>query len=217
MDLFFWASFLKEKARDLRRVARATEGETSVEDLQSDAWIVAAEIGAKRGEPIDFTDPLDQDAIIAKLYIKRVLRSDKRLKYATRIDRDEESDEGENWSTQLRAADAPDPLEVLIEAENSRDLAKQERSLENTYSESAAYVIVLWHFHNNRGHVCGYLVIDRSTLNRRIDDAEDLVKLQPSLFDRIETIDESFMPERGNAYIARVKENRGMEQWEWTF
>lgn len=216
MDLFFESVFLKERAKDFRRIAGKTKGEVTVEDLQSEAWIIAYNIGIKRGELIDFTDPIDQETILGKLYVNHVLRADKQLKFAARIGREYEGDDGSTsiWGDQLAASETSDPLALIIlREEKDRD----ERAILSTYSQFAAYVIVLYNFNDDRLELCAFLLITPPTLRKRMQFAEDTVRVQPSLFDCIERIDECFMPQCGRQYVVKTEHQHSTDQLAWVF
>ena len=57
--------FLQARRGDLRRIASRTRGELSVDDLVSEAWLLAIDIGHKRGWTFDFGDEEDQDTLFA--------------------------------------------------------------------------------------------------------------------------------------------------------
>lgn len=84
-------------------------------------------------------------------------------------------------------------------------------------SQATAYVMVFVHFKNNREAVCTYLVISDSTLAKRVTFAADTVRVQPSLFDRIERIESSFMPPPGKQYAAKPVQAGAGTQWRWEF
>lgn len=208
--------FLSNMKASFRRIARATKSEMSIEELQSDAWIAAHEIGEKRGREIDFTNPDDQKLLLGALHIRNVRRPEKNMRYAARIDQSQEGEEGEvnSWANRLRADDASEPLTSLERQESARDEGKM---LIESYSQAAAYVALFVRFKNNREDVCAYLVISKDTLSRRVNFAAKTVRLQRSLFDRIVRIPADFMPPRGRAYPTRIEEKRESWQWAWTF
>ena len=58
------SEFLRAQAAALRRIAGATRGDMSVEDVKQEAWLVAADIEQRRGYPVDFGDPDDQASVL---------------------------------------------------------------------------------------------------------------------------------------------------------
>ena len=53
------ALFFDDRAADLRRIVRRTKGDIELGDVESEAWLAAADIARKRGYPFDFADPAD--------------------------------------------------------------------------------------------------------------------------------------------------------------
>jgi hypothetical protein len=62
-----------------------------------------------------------------------------------------------------------------------------------------------------------YLVISADTLSKRVTFAADSVRVQPSLFDRIERIESDFMPALGKRYAAKEVRSGTATQWGWEF
>lgn len=196
MDLFFNA-FLKERVRDFRRISRQTKGEMSVEDLQTEAWLMARKIGQRQQRQFDLSNPDDQDYVLGALVNEFIKWRNPILWLSRSLDREYEYDDGDSGNAlvdRLAALDTSDPLALLALREA---LAEDEYALTSSYSQAAAWVIVLAHFDHDRERICAWLVIADSTLTGRIRRSLATVQMQPSLFDRIEIIDEDFMPLRG--------------------
>jgi prephenate dehydrogenase len=66
----FFEEFLKKMASSFRRIAKATKHEVTEEDLKNDAWVIAHDIGARRGQAINFADSADQDLVIRAVNVK---------------------------------------------------------------------------------------------------------------------------------------------------
>ncbi|MGV3655242.1 MAG: hypothetical protein ACO1N5_13615 [Noviherbaspirillum sp.] len=62
--LRFFQPFVNKMKAGFRRIAKAARNEVTPEDVQQNAWVVAYEIGEKRGREIDFSNPEDQDAVM---------------------------------------------------------------------------------------------------------------------------------------------------------
>lgn len=198
-----------------RRIARATKHDMTEEDLQQNAWIIAQEIGGRRGREIDFSDPSDQDLIIRAVHVQNVKRGDWYMRNAIHID--EKSDDEEDipsWSERLAAPVSSDPLIAMLLHESAE---KVETILANSFSEAVAYLCFFPKFKNNRQDICSYLAIAAGTLNRRMNQAACIFKQQPSLFDQIEKIDSDFMPKSGKRYVVKAKQILSDEQWAWEF
>ncbi|RJF98992.1 hypothetical protein D3871_11085 [Noviherbaspirillum saxi] len=224
MDYKAYAAFLRQKVRDFRGIAAATNGDLEVEDLHNEAWVVAEYHGAKRGIPIDWLDPADQSLILGTLTVKYDWEKRAQRSQTVSIDAAGIDEDGEAFTLcdLLHSDVAIDPLdelahrqEVTSEAERAKRAA-EERILES-YSQSVAYNVILWHFENVRRRLAGYLAIDRGTLRLRIDAAAKQLKVQPSLFDQIERIASSFRPAPGKEYCKRIEQHRAGKQWAWEF
>lgn len=105
-------AFLSEMAGSFRRIAYATKLEVTEEDLRSESWIVASEIGEKRGVEIDFNDPADRNLIMGYLHTRNVTRKDWNLYGAVRVVG--ESNEEVKWIEKVPAHVGADPLVQLL-------------------------------------------------------------------------------------------------------
>lgn len=221
MDLFFW-SFLKDKAKDLRKIAGKTQGDLRVEDLETEAWLAAEYHAAKRGCAIDWSDPQDQKLILGTLTVQHVWKKNAERKCTVSADKERKDQEGDGWSLidQFHSEETADPLVLLErreEEESERAQREAEEAILETYSQSVAYNIILWHFNNIRVRVAAHLAIDRGTLRKRIAFVAKTLKVQLSLFDCIERISESFMPPQGLTYAAQEEHHLSGQQLAWDF
>ncbi len=210
----FFESFLKKMVTSFRRIASATKNEMTVGDLQNEAWVIAHEIGTKRGREIDFSDPIDEDLIIRAVNHRTVKRGDWRMRRAVRIDQESDDEGTTGWSERLAAQSSSDPLISLLLCESE---INAQAILESSYSQATAYVMIYVRFGNNRRDICSYLVISNGTLARRVTFAAESVKIQPSLFDGIEKISKDFIAKRGCQYASRTEQNFTGTQWAWEF
>jgi hypothetical protein len=212
----FFQSFLAKMKASFQRIARATKNEMSDEDLHGDALLAADEIGKRRGRDIDFSDPQDQQLILGALYIRNVKRPEKNIRYAVRTDASYTDEEGEHtgWADRLYVDEAPDPLDSLLLREAAID---PDVVLANSYSQAAGYIRVFGYFRGDRQRVCTHLAIADGTLARRVSHAADSVRVQPSMFDRIERIPVGFLPPAGRQFGAKIEETRDAKQWSWEF
>ena len=175
---------------NFRRLARMTRNELSVEDLQSESWIVAHEISNRRGYSIDFSDVNDEQLLMRALNVKHVKRGDWHLRKSVRIDHDNSDDENAiNWSNRLRARETSDPLVTMVERETGFELNKMLRS---SYSQATAYIKLFDVFDFDRQKICSHLIIKNDTLLTRFRFAAKVVRVQPSLFDLVDHIPEDF-------------------------
>jgi 23S rRNA pseudoU1915 N3-methylase RlmH len=224
MDFVAYSAFLKKRAKDFRSIAAKTKGDMTVEDLHGEAWLIAIHLAGKRGEAINWSDRADQSLIFGALTIEHVWRKNKERKQSVSADKEREGHD-ENASALialLPAEETSDPLALLErreeeESESAQAKREEEEAILESYSQSAAYIIVLWHFDNIRIRAAAYLVINQGTLRKRVAFAAEALKMQPSLFDRIEKIDETFMPAPGREYATKIERHCAAEQWGWEF
>jgi hypothetical protein len=207
-------AFIQKWKLNLQRIARATRYDVTVDDLQQDAFLLANEIGNRRGRPIDFSVPADQELVIRAVNLKNVKRGDWHLRKSVRIDYGDEGETPTSILERLAAQASSDPLIALLLKETALDA---EAMLANSYSQATAYVMVLVRFNYRKEEVRAYLFISDSTLYKRVAFAADTVRVQPSLFDRIERITNDFMPRRGKGYAVRVEQHSSGTQWAWEF
>lgn len=214
--LKLFQTFLANMKSRLQRIARATKNEVSVEDLHGDAWLAADEIGKKRGREIDFSDPQDQRLILGALNIRNVKRPEKNVRYAARTDATSADDDGNQagWTDRLHADEEADPLVALLLREGYVD---PELMLANSYSQASAYIRTIRNFQGSQERICAHLAISESGFRRRVSLAAGTVRVQPSMFDRIERIPAAFVPLKGTAYATIIKDEREAGQWSWSF
>jgi hypothetical protein len=212
-----YQAFKEKYRKNFQRISAATNYEIPVEDLQQDAVLAAAELEKTKGRPIDFSDPEDQKLVMGAVHMRNVVRPEKNMKYAARLDAEPEGEEGSlgAWLHQLQASDESDPIVTLIMRESAVDTDKL---LADSYSQATAYAMVFVYFKNNKDDICAYLVISESTLTRRIAFAAATFRVQPSLFDRIERITVDFRALPGKAYRPAMELNSEKNgQWCWEF
>lgn len=92
---------LTTRRSDLRRIAARTQGEMSVNDLASEAWLIAIEIGIKRGWSIEFDNEDDQDMLFAWMHNRFVKYAEKAVRFAVKLDRDWDDESGESMGAAL--------------------------------------------------------------------------------------------------------------------
>jgi len=187
----------------------------TVEDLHNDAWVIALEIGDRRGRLIDFSDPEDEELVMKAVNLQNVRRGDWNLRHSIRIDHQPDGeDEGSKWVERLPARSSSDPLVSLLARESAVDT---DAMLAASYSQATAYAITFANFNNDRQKVCMRLVISDCRLTRRVAAAGDSVQVQPSMFDRIERIPPTFMPMQGRALTSVAGDEREVGQHVFSF
>lgn len=174
----------------LRRIASQTKGETTVGDLENDAYLLILEFIDKQ-----LREPTLDDAswIIGRISNKNIKWGDHKFRNAIRLE-GLVNDEEDSFVLDLPAPSSSNPLTEILDRE---ELLEHQEALANSYSEAKAYVISFNNFNYDRALLSDYFFIKTKTLNNRIDRAILVFQHQPSLFDAIEFIDESFMPKPG--------------------
>ena len=202
-----YTRFLNDRRADLRRIARATRGEATLEDIEQSVWLLAQELGERRGYTLDLLNPTDQDLLLRRLYNRFVKYTEKLVRYAVRIDEeadDEKAGAGATIARLLAAPSESDPVVILMREEAAEEL---ELMIRRSYSEAVAYLVLLRRFQWSMQVLADALRIVLGTLRQRIERAIDMVKVQPSLFDGIAVID----PDLGIAATGRA--SRRIQAW----
>lgn len=212
------SEFLRTQAVALRRIAGATRGEMSVEDVKQEAWLVAADIEQRRGYPVDFGDPDDQESVLKWLYCKLVKFAEKQMRHAVRIDRDWDQEDAEVAASALaRLLTSPldsDPLVRLQQAEDEVDYTEVVR---HSYSEASAYVLLLIRFDWDVEALAADLRVAVQTLRKHLKLCGIRAKVQPSLFDGLAVVDPAFEPRRARRFSIRRLVETVVHQRFWSF
>jgi len=212
MNFLFIKEFLAIIKPDLKRIAYRTKGETSFEDLENEAYLLLSEfVKFHEREPF-LWDSKDLRWITGRLHNHFVKWTDQNLKYAIRID-SLEDDDGESWALDLPAVDGSDPLLELLYRDES---LAHKHLLDNSYSEAKAYVVSFDHFNHDKDTLSQYWYITSDTLDKRFNRAIVVLEHQPSLFDLIERIDDSFSPIPGREK-SKMNGHSIREQLAWIF
>lgn len=193
----FFTKLIPSIISDLRRIARRSLGETTVEDLQAEAWILAEELSLDRDPPPDLCDRTFQQQILGRLYNRFVKFSDKHFRFSIRLDESREDDEGSTTTNPvlafLKAPSQSEPMEA-VELREEEDW--REREIRSRYSEAVAYVRVFEVMKHEPKAVAEHLAIAVTTLHRRVGRARLVVERQRSLFDGVTEIPVDFLPPR---------------------
>jgi len=187
--------FVDARKSDLRRIANATQGEMEIEDLIQEAWVVAIEIGERMDEPFDFSNVEHQEHLLAKMYVRFVKYADKTVRFAMKLDRGwddpEEESAGMALANALASPETDNPLTRAVLEDQATEFMEVVRA---SYSQAAAYVILLGRVEWALGDLAELLWVGRGTVRRRLGRVSGLVAVQPSCFDGVETIPEDFEP-----------------------
>lgn len=212
------SEFLRAQAVALRRIAGATRGDMNVEDVKQEAWLVAADIEQRRGYPVDFSDPGDQESVLKRLYCKLVKFAEKQMRHAVRIDKDwDQEDAGIAASALARLLTSPLDSDPLVRLQQAEDEVDYSRIVRHSYSEASAYVLLLIRFEWDVEALASDLRVAVQTLHKRLKSCGIRAKIQPSLFDGLAVIDPAFEPRRARRFSIRRLDEAVVHQRCWTF
>lgn len=190
-------AFVEARRADLRSIAGATKGEMELGDIINDAWLIAIEIGEGMDEPFDFSYIEHQNKLLAWLGARHGKYADKTVRYAVKLDRGwdqpEEETAGAALSRVLSSPESDDPLVRSLIDDQTVELMAMVRA---SYSQAAAYVILLARVEWDLGDLAELVWVGRDTIRRRLGRAAGWVAVQPSCFDGLEAIPEDFTPWR---------------------
>lgn len=114
VDAAAFERFTRAHRDDLRRISRHTNGESSMGDVQSEAWLMLHAL-ADKGKPVDLDAPADVRRLLAHLYQHLVRYTELQVRHAVRLDHSPDGDEQTPHPLALRLAAQPhfDPLVAL--------------------------------------------------------------------------------------------------------
>ena len=208
--------FVSSRKGDLRRIASATQGEMEVDDLIQEAWVVAIEIGERMDESFDFANVEHQEDLLARLFVRFVRYADKTVRWAVKLDRGwddpEEETAGLAMARALASPETDNPLTRAVLEDQATEFMEGVRA---SYSQAAAYVILLGRVEWDLGDLADLLWVGRDTVRRRLGRVSGLVAVQPSCFDGVETIPEDFEPWR-KRWLRISGHSRSAQMGFWT-
>ncbi|RQV69411.1 hypothetical protein DF024_00330 [Burkholderia cenocepacia] len=194
----FFERLIAPMLRHLRHIAKLTRGEHSVDDLKSEAWIIAEGIRAERGGELDPEDAGLQETIVTRLHKLFGQFVNRAMRFAVRLDQEDHDDDGKTRENSLAARLAgPVHYEPHRAIEREEELTKTEQIIAAQFSEAVAYFHMFDQFDGDSGALASYLAIESRTLRTRLRRAEQTARDQPSAFDNVATIPSDFMARRG--------------------
>lgn len=188
-------TFLEVRAADLRSISRRSR-EHSLEEVQSEAWLIAIEIGNKRGWPLDFTNQDEQDMLLAWLHNRLVKFAEKTVRYAARLDHGQDDDAEHAGNTLARLLTAPLDSDPQVQRQLLDDRDVLIDHVQKSYSQAAAYMLLLIKAEGDLKHLAGLLWIGIGTLRVRMKRLALLARVQSTLFDGVERLDPAMTPWR---------------------
>jgi hypothetical protein len=155
-------AFASIHAADFRRIAAASRGELSAGDVCNEAWLLALEIGERRGRALDLRHGDDAGLLIRYLYNHCVKYAERVVRHAVRLDHAARGDaeRDDHWLNDHLAADEGEhPLSLLESAET----ATAEPAAPDPYqSPAAGWIRLLQRFDRRMSDVADFLMISAS-------------------------------------------------------
>ena len=193
MDLLF-QRFLTERKRDLQRISRHTQGEHSLGDVESEAWLMIRTLASK-GKQVDLGNPTHQELLLSHLYQELVRYAELQVRHAVRLDHAPGGEEGESHPLAhiLSAPDHYDPAVALSAAEESAKAVFDDEPSPHL-SLAAAYLHLVRHFDNRMRDVAEHLLISVGYCYVRCRKARFFAAWQQPLPINHATADTGFLP-----------------------
>jgi DNA-directed RNA polymerase specialized sigma24 family protein len=197
-------AFAQLKRAKLRSIAFRTCGEHTLEDVMGEAWLIADRIGRKRGFDVDFGNAHDQEIVLAWLFNELVRFADKQTRYAVRLDKDwDQEDAGAAVEALSRFLIAPEAFDPAVAHELAQEQERRMAVIKHSYSQAAAYLILLERFTWDMDDLADHLKVVTGTLRGRIQRCAAWIRQQPSLFDRISAVEKDFAPFLARRVLSR--------------
>ncbi|MBU0914953.1 hypothetical protein [Aquabacterium parvum] len=190
-----FSAFVQSRRAKLRLIASRTCGEYTEGDVMGEAWLIAERIGRKRGFDVDFSNVHDQETVLAWLFNELVRYADKQTRYAVRLDKDwDQEDAGAEVEALARFLIAPEAFDPAVAHELEEEREGRLAVIKHSYSQAAAYLILLERFTWDLDDLADHLKVVTGTLQNRIQQCAAWIRRQPSLFDRMCVIERNFAP-----------------------
>lgn len=210
--------FLDSRRADFHRIAARSRGDYSLDDVCGEAWVIAYDIGQKRGFDVDFSSVEDQELVLSWLYNRLINFAEKNIRFAVKLDKGWEEEDSESpinkWAKLLTGPENFDPL-VWLEEEQER--GKLPALIQHSYSQASAYAILLHRFDWDLESLATYLRRVVPTLRGRLIASGLHMKRQPSLFDRIQVVEYDFAPTVARSSTRPPTQDFFTQQLEWAF
>lgn len=211
-------SFLESRRKDLRRIAGKSCGEYTIDDVGNEAYVIAEKINDKRGHPVDFLNHEDQELLLSWLYQELITWADKSNRYAVEIDKGLDSEDSEEpFCTLANLLAAPENFDPLIQLQADEEEPWVLQVTRHSYSQASAYAILLHRFDWDMESLAEALRLMVATVRGRIVASGAHMRLQPSLFDRVQTIDYLFQATVACRPYRIIVPESGQRQLEWEF
>lgn len=198
-------TFLQRHAKDFPRIARASRGEWEAGDVRSQAWLLAHDIGLKRGHPLDLDDGDDASLLIRYLYNHCVKYDETVVRHATRLDHgaSDGDDNPHHWLLDtLVSDDGEHPLSLLELFESAE---REPPDPDPYHSVAASWLHLLQRFDQRMTDVAAFLLISLSWCYTRCRAARQLADTQWPLPHTPTAADDALQPWRKFKLPARQR------------
>lgn len=200
---YFLDVFMLQHEERLQECRREARGQLSGDELLSEAFLAAHELGEQQGQPLDLRNPLDAD-----LLLEGLLRRARRLgRYRRGLSLDAAVDGGEEGDSLAcidlaRGPEAWEPFMALLAQDELPEDAFAR--LQASYSQAAAYLILLERHGWCAEALAQAFRVGATVLLGRFQSAHAWLYRQPSIFDGVERVPEDFLAWYGRQRPARV-------------
>ncbi len=210
--------FFRDRAAVLRRIVWASRGEVQAGDVESEAWLIATDIGAKRGRTLDLQTHEDQETLLGALYNRLVKFTEKHLRYAVKLDTDWDKEDSTSYGAALSALlEAPAMSDPAIRALHEEQGHALVEAVRHSYSEASAYVLLLIRFEWDAPELASHLRVGLATFRHRLKRSGTKAKEEPSLFDGVEAVDRDFPETIERPVVGTQRSHLTGDQWGWAF
>lgn len=210
--------FLASRRSNLRSIAGRSRGDYTVDDVYSEAWLIADEIRRKRGFAVNFSNHDDQELVLAWLHCKLIRFAEKHMRFAVKLDKDWDSEDAEFVANRLAwLLAAPEHFDPAIRFELDQEHIDPLELVKHSYSQASAYVILLDRFDWELERLAEHLRLMASTVRSKLTATGQHMKRQPSLFDRIQSIDYDFIPNIAHGLPRITYCEEAPQQLAWEF
>lgn len=176
-NFVLYQSFIAERQADFRRIAKATNGEYSAEDISQQALLVAWELQSGKGVAMRFADPAYGRLLLSHLYQHFVRYTETAIRRALRYRRKHADDDQLELLTEVLPADESyDPSLALDTFETQRD-ADPDAQL----SQASAWLFLVGRSGNEVRRLADRLLIPISHCYRCLACARTLARRQHAL------------------------------------
>lgn len=212
------SKFLTSRRADLRRIASRTCGEHTFEDVCAESWLIAQDIGRKRGLAVDFLNADDQRLVLSWLHGKLVRFVEKCVRFAVKLDKDWDNEDADSAANALaRLLTAPEQFDPLVRMQADEERFDPLALTRHSYSQASAYVILLHRFDWDLQVLADHLRLVAATVRHKVVASGAHMKTQPSLFDRIQSIESNFTPRIVHRAARAPSQDSGQIQLGWGF